>query len=81
MDCLGRKNGETINQIAQAIDLIKNNPDSRRIIISGWNVADLQELISGQKTAPPPCHTIFQFYVDQDDRLSCQLYQRSADIF
>lgn len=75
------KNGETINQIAQAVDLIKNNPDSRRIIISGWNVADLQELISGQKTAPPPCHTIFQFYVNQDDRLSCQLYQRSADIF
>jgi thymidylate synthase len=75
------KNGEQINQIAKAIRDIKNNPSSRRIIISGWNVADLQDLIKGKKSAPPPCHTIFQFYVSKDKRLSCQLYQRSADLF
>ena len=74
------KNGEKINQIAEAVDMIKNSPESRRIIVSGWNVADLRQLISGKKTAPPPCHTIFQFYVSQG-KLSCQLYQRSADIF
>ena len=73
--------GEKINQIKEAVEMIKNNPNSRRIIVSGWNVADLRNLISGQKTAPPPCHTLFQFYVDPDDKLSCQLYQRSADIF
>ncbi len=73
-------NGEKINQIAQVQDMLRNNPNSRRIIVSGWNVADLQTLISGQKTAPPPCHTIFQFYV-ANNKLSCQLYQRSADIF
>ena len=60
--------------------MIKNNPDSRRIIVSGWNVADLQDLIKGKKTAPPPCHTMFQFYV-ANNTLSCQLYQRSADVF
>jgi len=75
------KNGEKINQIANAVSALKNNPTSRRIIISGWNVADLQDLIGGKKTAPPPCHTIFQFYVDAKGRLSCQLYQRSADLF
>lgn len=75
------KNGEKINQIANAVSTLKNNPNSRRIIISGWNVADLQDLIGGKKTAPPPCHTIFQFYVDAKGRLSCQLYQRSADLF
>ncbi len=74
------KNGEKINQIQQVVDQLNNNPFSRRIIVSGWNVADLQTLISGKKTAPPPCHTIFQFYV-QNNKLSCQLYQRSADIF
>lgn len=73
--------GSTINQIANAVDLIKNNPHSRRIIVSGWNVGDLQTLIAGKKTAPPPCHTLFQFYVHDDGRLSCQLYQRSADSF
>ncbi len=73
--------GEKINQIAEAVEAIKNNPYSRRIIVSGWNVGDLRQLIKGKKTAPPPCHTIFQFYVDANDRLSCQLYQRSADIF
>lgn len=72
--------GRKINQIAEAIEMIKKTPDSRRIIISGWNVGDLQQLISGKKTAPPPCHTIFQFYV-LNEKLSCQLYQRSADIF
>lgn len=73
--------GREINQITQVIDLIKNNPDSRRIIVSGWNVAALQTLIKGKKSAPPPCHTLFQFYVHNDKRLSCQLYQRSADSF
>lgn len=74
------KGGLKINQIAQAVETIKNNPDSRRIIVSGWNVADLQTLIKGEKSAPPPCHLLFQFYV-VDGKLSCQLYQRSADIF
>lgn len=72
--------GSEIDQIAYAIEQIKNNPDSRRIMISGWNVADLQALIKGKRSAPPLCHTMFQFYV-QDDQLSCQLYQRSADLF
>ncbi|MGI6374330.1 MAG: thymidylate synthase [Patescibacteria group bacterium] len=75
------KDGQVINQIAEVVKTLKENPTSRRIIVSGWNVADLSNLIAGQKTAPPPCHTIFQFYVDQQNRLSCQLYQRSADIF
>lgn len=74
------KDGTKINQIANAVDLIKNNPTTRRIIVSGWNVGDLQTLIQGKKTAPPPCHTMFQFYV-ADNKLSCQLYQRSADVF
>jgi len=72
--------GEPINQIAEAQDLIRNNPDSRRIIVSGWNVADIRQLILGKTSAPPPCHCLFQFYV-ADDKLSCQLYQRSCDIF
>ena len=72
--------GTKINQIAVAQDMIRNNPDSRRIIVSGWNVADLQVLIGGKKTAPPPCHLLFQFYV-ADNKLSCQLYQRSCDVF
>jgi thymidylate synthase len=72
--------GSKIDQIAYAIDQIKNNPDSRRIIVSGWNVADLQQLIHGKASAPPLCHTMFQFYVDEG-KLSCQLYQRSADLF
>jgi len=63
-----------IDQISQVIDQIKNNPDSRRIIVSAWNVAQIEEM------ALPPCHAFFQFYV-ADGRLSCQLYQRSADIF
>jgi len=67
-------NGETIDQITNLIDTIKNNPDSRRMIVSAWNVADVDHM------ALPPCHCLFQFYV-ADGKLSCQLYQRSADVF
>jgi len=73
-------NGQTYNQIAEVQEMIRKDPDTRRIIVSGWNVADLQALIAGKKTAPPPCHTMFQFYV-ANNKLSCQLYQRSADVF
>ncbi|HNZ86880.1 MAG TPA: thymidylate synthase [bacterium] len=74
------KDGVKINQIQEAVDMLKNDPYSRRIIVSGWNVSDISSLIKGKKTAPPPCHSLFQFYVS-NNKLSCQLYQRSADLF
>ncbi len=69
--------GKTFDQIQHAIDQIKNTPDSRRILVSAWNVSDVY---GHTQTAPPLCHTLFQFYVS-DGKLSCQLYQRSADVF
>ncbi|MDG1524823.1 MAG: thymidylate synthase [Candidatus Thalassarchaeaceae archaeon] len=68
------KDGQIIDQITQAIDLINNNPSSRRILVSAWNVGELEDM------ALMPCHAFFQFYV-ADGKLSCQLYQRSADVF
>ncbi len=66
--------GQTIDQISEVIHLIRTSPDSRRMVVSAWNVAELPQM------ALPPCHALFQFYV-ADGRLSCQLYQRSADVF
>lgn len=70
----GAADGHTIDQISNVIDRIKTNPDDRRLIVSAWNVGEIP------KMALPPCHAFFQFYV-ADGKLSCQLYQRSADIF
>jgi len=72
--------GKQYDQIQYVIDELKNNPSSRRIIVSGWNVGSIYELIKDPNGAPPPCHTMFQFFVE-DGKLSCQLYQRSADVF
>ncbi len=68
------RDGDSINQIDRVIQQIKTQPDSRRLIVSAWNVGELNQM------ALPPCHTLFQFFV-QDGELSCQLYQRSADLF
>ncbi len=81
-------NSEHVDQIAQVVDSIKNNPDSRRHIVSAWNPSvlpdehskDFAANVASGKAALPPCHAFFQFYV-ADNRLSCQLYQRSADVF
>src|SRR5690606_36668023 len=66
--------GRHVDQISEVVDQIRRNPDSRRMIVSAWNVGEIERM------ALPPCHTLFQFYV-AEGRLSCQLYQRSADIF
>jgi thymidylate synthase len=79
--------GSSVDQISNLVEMIRTKPDSRRLIVSGWNPADLpdeslspQENVRRGKAALPPCHTLFQFYVAKG-RLSCQLYQRSADYF
>lgn len=72
--CWPTRDGRTINQIQRAVDMLKANPDSRRIMVSAWNVGELEEM------ALMPCHALFHFYV-AEGRLSCQLYQRSADVF
>ncbi len=70
----GCADGSTVDQISQLVDQIRTNPDSRRLMVSAWNVGEVEQM------ALPPCHCLFQFYV-ADGKLSCQLYQRSADIF
>lgn len=72
--------GKEVDQIVIAIDDIKNNPGSRRILVNAWNTGELQMLIKGKRSSPPPCPTLFQFYV-HNGKLSLHLYQRSADVF
>jgi len=69
-----KPDGSTVDQLAEVVDQLRRNPDSRRLLVSAWNVADIPSM------ALPPCHAFFQFYV-ADNKLSCQLYQRSADVF
>jgi len=69
-----KTDGSTVDQLAEVVDQLRRNPDSRRLLVSAWNVADIPSM------ALPPCHAFFQFYV-ADNKLSCQLYQRSADVF
>ncbi len=76
----GAAEGREINQVQNVIDLIKNDPTSRRILISGWNVGEIEGLIRNHHHAPPSCHSLFQFMV-VNGKLHCQLYQRSADVF
>jgi len=71
---VARADGRRIDQIAEVVERLRTDPDSRRLIVSAWNVGELDRM------ALPPCHVLFQFYVAQG-RLSCQLYQRSADVF
>lgn len=73
-------NGKELDQIEMVINMIKNDPTSRRIIVSGWNIGDIEGLVHDHNRAPPPCHTLFHFMV-VNGKLSCQLYQRSADVF
>ena len=68
---------EGVDQLAQLVEEIKSNPDSRRLMVSAWNPKDIPVMV---KSGLPPCHSLFQFYVTEG-RLSCQLYQRSADVF
>jgi len=75
----GTADGREIDQIAQALEMIRQEPYSRRILVNGWNVGEMQGLIKAKHHAPPSCHTVFQFYVS-GGRLDLQLYQRSADM-
>jgi len=76
----GTADGREIDQIQQVVETIKRDPYSRRLIVNGWNVGEMQSLIKAKHYAPPSCHTVFQFYVSQTGRLDLQLYQRSADM-
>ncbi len=74
------KDGEEIDQIQNVVKMLEEKPHSRRIIVNGWNVGEIMNLVHDPNAAPPPCHTLFQFYV-REGKLSLQLYQRSADVF